>query len=151
MMQDELRYYCHNAFCNLERESTPDLGAYNELVNAIGECLYATADQRTSRLQILNPNLLAYYIDIKPVLDQITRFVNSSAFLHVAQDKATASQPMSGDSGPVRNLIAETYTRHSRIYGAPSVKNETIQSWIQSIEGKLDEQTLKALKEQLHI
>jgi len=83
MIQDELRFVMHGAFCRLESNSF-DRGLYNEIINVIGECLHAASQtERSSTLKMLNKSAIKYLISPNDRIEEIKVFVNSTMFIFI--------------------------------------------------------------------
>ncbi len=113
MAQDELRFVSCLKFAELERKW--DAGAFEELVNMIGE----------SQHVILNKAKLQYMIGPSDQVAAINSFVWSTAFLHTPMTAADAEkiknsrvQRPEPDSGFVHNLTLGNYRKHSRTLAA---------------------------------
>jgi len=121
MLQDDLRYYTYCAFSMLERNF--DLGYYNELLNVIGECMYAASvEEMRSQQRILNKSVIKYMIQPSDLIAQVKSFVNSTMFLYVPMTREESAELTKSsihrpdpDSRIVWNMSADIYTRHKRV------------------------------------
>ena len=121
MLQDDLRYYTYCAFSMLERNF--DLGYYNELLNVIGECMYAASvEEMRSQQRILNKSVMKYMIQPSDLIAQVKSFVNSTMFLYVPMTREESAELTKSsihrpdpDSRIVWNMSADIYTRHKRV------------------------------------
>ncbi len=127
MIHDELRYIGHNAFKDLE--SMPfDGGKFHEIVNIIGECLYAsTADDRVRTQKLLNKNTIKHMISPGDKIQEINMFLYSTSFLHIpmTREEADNLRQKYATSRPdpsnivVFNIAKDTYNQHRRLLEGP--------------------------------
>lgn len=127
MLHDELRYLTFGMFKKLEAAPQFDAGAYNELVNLIGECLHvASAEERARTHKILNSTVIKYLIQPQDKIVEIEMFLKSSFFMYFPTTQAEAAllkgRSVRPDSGTIDipNARAQLYARHARILKSTS-------------------------------
>jgi hypothetical protein len=124
LMYDELRYYTFGAFAALEAEPRFDMNEYNEIINFIGECMFAqTAESRNVNQRMLNSNVLKHMISPTEKIEEILIWVNSTCFMYTPMTKHdAASLPQknvmkkpSAHQIRIYNIAANVYNRHERL------------------------------------
>lgn len=155
LIQDELRYLTFGAFSRLEREVSFDMGKYNELLNMIGECLYAPTEEDRQRAQkLLNRNSIKYLIAPTEKVQEIKVFVNSTMFMYIPllpseaeslRVKNSIHRP-SPENVAIFNIQKSLYIQHDRLFKLNGAVNKDILNSLRD----LDVSTLdKALREEL--
>ena len=136
MLQDDLRYYVYSAFNSLERRF--DLGGYNELLNVIGECLYAaTIEEMRSSQRLLNKTVIKYMIAPSERISQVKQLINSTMFIYIpitrddsaALAKSSIQRP-DPDSRVIWNIQGDVYTRYNHVLNATDLELEKLLSGI---------------------
>lgn len=131
MLHDELRYLTYGAFKQFESHRF-DIGAFNELVNMIGECLYAgTADERARSQKLLNKTSIKYLISPTEKVQEIKIFLYSTMFMYVPMTSADANnlKQKNSVSRPdpnnivIFNIAKDLYTQHKRIIDDTDASN----------------------------
>lgn len=123
MVHDELRFVTYGAFKQFEARAF-DYGAFNELMNMVGECLYAsTADERARSQKLLNANNLRKLISPNENVDEIKVFINSTMFMFMPMTCAEASELRQKhsisrpdpSSMVIFNIAKDLYNQHNRM------------------------------------
>lgn len=153
MIHDDLRYLTYGAFKSLESESF-DLGRYNEILNMIGECLFAaTPDERSRQQKLLNKNTIKYAISPTEKINEIKVFLYSTMFMYTPMTESDAmglKQKHSIRRPDPQNIVVfniskDLYIQHSRL----AVGSSANPSVIETLRGLNFDTLDPALKEEL--
>jgi len=121
MAHDEARYVSHCLFSQLERGQF-DQGQFNEIVNFIGELLFAAdSETRSKQHKLLNKDTIKIMIFPIEKVSEIKQFINSTCFLHIALgagsqpgSKSSTTRPEM-DKNVIFNIAGAVYARHERL------------------------------------
>jgi hypothetical protein len=157
LTQDELRYITYLRFQTLEASPQFDLGAYNYILNYIGDRLHAPNEASRSSLRtIINPAALQYHIKPKEQITEIAFFVNSTMFMFVPQSsaetlsispKSVVDRPHFGGSNRFFNIQQAIHEAQLRVLPELSGEyHEHVAAWLRTLDPS---QLTPASREQL--
>lgn len=142
MMQDELRYLTYGAFKRLESEPQFDIGRYHDLLNMIGECLYAGSSvDRDAQHKLLNKTSIKYQISPTEKVQEIKIFVYSTMFVFIPltaaeaadlKQKYTISRPDPSNI-VVFNIAKDLYIQHQRLISVPGPNSADLIAALKSL------------------
>lgn len=141
-IQDELRYLTYGAFKRLEVEGF-DHGAFHELTNMIGECLYSASEtDRARNHKLLNKNILRSHLSPSENVQEIKIFVYSTMMLYIPLTRAEANGLAVKYSvtrpDPSRivvfNISKDLYIQHNRHISASNAATQDIIAALQSLD-----------------
>lgn len=156
MLQDDMRFLLFNKMKSLCEDSHFDAGAYNELFNRIGDCLFAGSEaDRATQSHLLNKNRIKYMITPNEMFAEVHVFLMSTMFLYVPMTESDASN-LKGKCSvtrpqPNENIIFNVHDilckNHNRVIDAHHSGAPKLLSLLKSTDvAKLDQETLDEIR-----